>query len=286
MKRRSGFLVVRFEEPTRTDFYLRPIEGNDDPEPVIRNVPYKFGPVLLKHGRILALTDWEAPNLRIVEVCRRRGSEAEFLDVVPCSDLPIQDWTASDEWIFVFYLRELQTEIKVFDPSGVPIGHIPVNPEDTTRLLGGSQEGDELFLEQESFTKPIQLCRYSTKSGKTGLWAERKVPFEARDFSHTQTWFTARDGTHIPIFLVGHRDVLGRGAHPTIMTSYGAHGISMTPQFSAFVAVLLERGCLFALPNIRGGSEFGTEWHHAARRRHRQVAFDDFLSAAEWLALG
>ena len=85
------------------------------------------------------------------------------------------------------------------------------------------------------------------------------------------------------MFLVGRRDVLENGTHPAIMTSYGGYGVSMTPQFSVLVALMMERGCLFALPNIRGGSEFGSDWHHAAKRRNRQIAFDDFLSAAEWL---
>jgi len=85
------------------------------------------------------------------------------------------------------------------------------------------------------------------------------------------------------MFLVGRREVLSSGRHPTIMTSYGGFGISMTPQFSVFVAFLMERGCLFALPNIRGGSEFGSQWHSAVKRQQRQLAFDDFVAAAEWL---
>jgi prolyl oligopeptidase len=85
------------------------------------------------------------------------------------------------------------------------------------------------------------------------------------------------------MLLMGRRDVLDGGAHPTIMTSYGGYGLSMTPQFSVFVAFLAERGCLFALPNIRGGSEFGAQWHQAAKRRNRQTAYTDFLCAAEWL---
>ena len=85
------------------------------------------------------------------------------------------------------------------------------------------------------------------------------------------------------MFLVGRRDVLANGPHPTIMTSYGGYGVAMTPRFSVFVSFLMERGCLFALPNIRGGSEFGANWHNAAKRRNRQVAIDDFLGAAEWL---
>jgi prolyl oligopeptidase len=85
------------------------------------------------------------------------------------------------------------------------------------------------------------------------------------------------------MFLVGRPEVLEGGPHPTLMTSYGGYGVPMTPQFSVFVAFLLERGCLFALPNIRGGSEFGVKWHWAARGRNRQVAFDDFIAAAAWL---
>jgi prolyl oligopeptidase len=85
------------------------------------------------------------------------------------------------------------------------------------------------------------------------------------------------------MYLMGRHDVLAGGAHPIIMTSYGGYGVSMTPQFSVFVAFLVERGCLFAMPNIRGGCEFGAEWHNAAKRRNRQTAYDDFLAAAEWL---
>ena len=109
------------------------------------------------------------------------------------------------------------------------------------------------------------------------------MPFDSADYSYSQIWFMSKDGTRIPMYLVGRRDVLEKSGNPTIMTSYGGYGVSMTPQFSVFVAFLMERGCLFALPNIRGGSEFGVEWHNAAKRRNRQTAYDDFLCAAEWL---
>ncbi len=278
-----GFLVVRFQENAVTDFYLWPFEGTDDPEPVILNARYMFGPLLLKNGRILAVTDREAPNLRIVEVRRCKGLEPEFLDVVPCGDLPIQNWTVSGNRIFVSHLRKLQTEIGIFDLSGKLLGQVPGSKWDTVRLLGSSEDGDELFFEKESFTKPVQICSYCPGKSEVTLWAERKIPFESERFRHTQVWFPAKDGTQIPMFLVGRQEVIEGGAHATVMTSYGGYGVPMTPQFSVFVAFLIERGCLFALPNIRGGSEFGAEWHNAAKRRNRQVVFDDFLSAAEWL---
>ena len=127
-------------------------------------------PLLLKDGRILAVTDREAPNFRIVEVRRRKGLDPEFLDVVPSSDLPIQNWTVCGDRIFVSYLRDIQTEIEIFDLSGKPLGQVPVNKWDTVRLLGSSEDGDELFFEQESFTKPVQICSYlPAKSEVTAL---------------------------------------------------------------------------------------------------------------------
>lgn len=278
-----GFLIVWFEETTVVDFYVWSFGHAGEPEPVVRNAHYMFGPLLLKNGRILAVIDRDAPNLRIVEVHRRPGCDPEFRDIVPACELPIQSWTVCGDKILVSYLRRLQTEIKIFGLSGEALGRVPVNKWETVRLLGSSQDGDELFLEQESFTKPLQICSYRPAKSQVIPWAQRTVPFDSRLFRHTQAWFFAKDGMEIPMFLVGRGEVLEGGAHPTIMTSYGGYGVSMTPQFSVFVSFLIERGCLFALPNIRGGSEFGSAWHDAAKRRHRQVAFDDFLAAAEWL---
>lgn len=277
-----GFLVVRFGEKTLSDFYLQLLDAQDAPHPVISDAVYKFGPVLVKDRRVLAITDRGSSNLRIVEVVPHRGSQADFVDLVPPTDNPIRDWIATPSRIFVSYLRKLQTEIHVFDLSGNWLGQLPIDPEDTVRLQGCAEDDDEIFFEQEAFTKPIQVCSYSTNRG-VKQWASRNVPCDFSDFDHARVWFPASDGTKIPMVLVGRREVLKGGPVPTVMTGYGGYGVSMTPQFSVFVTSLMERGCLFALPNIRGGAEFGVAWHDAAKRRNRQVAIDDFLAAASWL---
>ena len=282
-KHQIGFLIFRFLDRTLTDFYVWPLGGEGAPELVLRDAEYRFGPTLLCDGRILAITDRECPNLRIVEVRPRNGMEPEFIDLIPASDVPIQSWIMTEERIFVSYLRMMRTQVKVFDLGCNRLSELALPDADTLHLVGASEAGDELFVEVESFTKPIQTYSYAVKDALARLWASRPVPFECRDFAHMQVWFDAKDGTRIPMFMAGRRGVLEGGCCPTIMTSYGGYGVPMTPQFSVFVAFLMERGCLFALPNIRGGSEFGVGWHAAARRRSRQVAVDDFLSAAEWL---
>lgn len=278
-----GFFLVRFNDRTSIDFYLWPIESTQAPETVIRNADYKFGPVPMNSGRILAITDRSAPNFRIVEVCRNSASQWEFRDIVPESDSPIQNWAVIANHIFVSYFRKLQSEIKIFDFSGKEIGDVPVLKRDTIRFLPNSNAEDELFFERESFTRPVETCSFSLSKSQVTLWTRRTVPVDRNEFDQKQVWFRSKDDTEIPMFLVGRRELIQGGPHPTIMTSYGAYGVSMTPQFSVFVAFMMERGCLFALPNIRGGSEFGMEWHDAAKRRKRQVAIDDFLGAAEWL---
>jgi prolyl oligopeptidase len=278
-----GFLVIRFGENIASSFYLWKFGSTNKPDAVIRDVPYQFGPSLIDDDRILAITNHDAPNLKIVEVRRGPHSEAEFVDVVPHSDSRIQSWVPQKDRIFVSYLRRLQTVIEIFDLSGKRTGEVPVHERDTARLVGASEDGREIFFDRESFTKPPETCICHTTDSTITIWAKRSVPIDSDGFRHTRVSFSAKDGTEIPMFLVGRDEILEAGAHPTIMTSYGGYGVPMTPQFSVFVAFLIERGCLFALPSIRGGSEFGSTWHEAAKRCHRQVAFDDFIAAAEWL---
>jgi prolyl oligopeptidase len=278
-----GFLMLHFGEKTLTDFLLWSMDGTRDPELIIRQAEYKFGPLLLQDGRILAITDREAANFQIVEVRPRRDQEPEFKDLVPESGAIIQDWSVAGGQIFVSYVRKLKTEVDIFDLAGKRLGHLPLEDSSTVRFTGGFEDVSELLFEQESFVQPIEIQRYSPKDGKVSLFASRRVPLDTKGFDYTQAWFTASDGTRISMYLVARRDVLNRGSHPTVMTSYGGYGVAMTPQFSVFVAFLMERGCLFALPNIRGGSECGVVWHEAAKRRNRQVAIDDFLSAGDWL---
>lgn len=280
---RIGFLLNRFLERTLTDFYVGSFDSTGSPKQVVKDAEYVLVPRILDSGRIFAITDRDAPNFRIVEVLESQLGRTEFRDIVPTGDAAIQDWSVAGDRILVSYYRNLQSEIIVFNFYGKRIGEVPAGDSETLRIVGGSEESDELIFERESFTKPIQLCRYSPSRSESTIWAERSIPFDSSRFQHVQAWFKSKDETEIPIFLVGRREVLEAGTHPAIMTSYGGYGVPMTPQFSVFVAFLMERGCLFALPNIRGGSEFGTKWYEAAKRRNRQVAFDDFLSAARWL---
>lgn len=277
-----GLLVYRFLDKMYTDFYVWGMGSNTPPQPIFRNAEYSFAPRFLG-ARILAVTDRDAPNRRIVEVRPRKFADPLFFDLVRERHAEIRNWLVTANHVVVAYARGGSTELEVFDSYGKHLGQVPCRFDETARLVSGDVADDEIFIERESFARPHEIDRYSLRSKTHVPWARRHLPFDSASCGHAEVTFPSKDGTSIPMFLVGRPEVLAGGRHPAIMTSYGGYGIPMTPQFSVLVTCLVERGCLFALPNIRGGSEFGAEWHSAAKRGNRQVAFDDFLSAAQWL---
>ena len=279
---RLGVIVYKLLDKIETRFYVKPFLGKADPELILSTSDYSFAPLLLR-DRIIAITNRNAPKYRIVEIKLKNETEPQFIDIVPESDASIRQFVVAGGRIFISYLKQTSTEIKIFDLQGRSLGSLPVSPDATVRLFGGSQEKDEFFLETESFTQPSSVYRYRSQSTEPSLWSKLTIPFDSDHYDHMRVWYPSTDGTAIPMFLMGRREILKSGMHPVIMTAYGGYGIPMTPKFSVLVNFMAERGCLFALPNIRGGSEFGEEWHTAAKRRNRQTAFDDFLSAAEWL---
>ena len=281
-RKRLGFFVYQFLEKTLTDIYLKPFEGEGLPRPILRGIDYSLG-LRFVNDRILAITDREAPNRRIVEIRLHVNGEHEWIDVIPERNYRMCRWLVVGDRLFVSYMKQQMHQVRIFDLSGKELGEMPIRSDETLRMVDGSPESDGLLLETESFTEPIEIFRYSTRTNERTRWSKRNIPFDASNYGHSQVSYTSKDGITIPMYLVGRHEVLGGTDNPTIMTSYGGYGVSMTPQFSVFVAFLMERGCLFALPNIRGGSEFGAGWRNAAKRRNRQTAYDDFLCAAEWL---
>ena len=277
-----GFLVYKFSKHIVTSFFLKTIESTTSPELIFADLCSAFAPRLLP-DKILASTDRDAPNRRIVELRPHKNGTLDWIDVVPEAELRISGWLVAGDHILVSYIRQTEPCLLVFDLSGRKIHEMRFRSDETVHLIAGAPESNEFLVETESFTEPPCLWRYPDGYRTSVVWAKRNTSLEVESYAHTKVWYKSSDGTPIPMSLMGRRNVLERGTHPVVMTAYGGYGVSMTPRFSAFVAFLVECGCVFALPNIRGGSEFGETWHSAAKRRNRQVAFDDFLAAAEWL---
>jgi prolyl oligopeptidase len=274
--------ATRFLEKTLSDIYIKSLEGDDPPESMFRGMDYSLGLRVLG-DRFFAITDRAAPNRRIVEIRFQANGEQKWVDIVPEADTPISNWFVAGDQILVSYLKTFTQRILIFGLNGQRRGTVSVRADETARIVSASPESDEILIETQSFLEPITIFRHSVRNNTRKLWVRHNIPFDSVNYRHSQISYPSKDGIHIPMYLVGRKDIFHADNNPVVMTAYGGFGLSMTPQFSIFVSFLLERGCLFALPNIRGGSEFGLEWHNAAKRRNRQTAYDDFLCAAEWL---
>src|SRR5260370_20040735 len=220
---RIGFLVYRFPEKTRTDFHLQRWESETAPDHILKDADYSFGPTFFR-GRILAITDCDAPNLRIVELRLRPGAEPEWIDLIPESDSRILRWAVAGDRILTLSGKAMDRQIRVYgltgDLAGRKTEEVTVNPEETYRIAGASPDSSEVFLERESFTDPVRIVRYSPERKECALWAKKTVPAAPSDVSHTRTWYSSKDGTRIPVYLVGRQGVFAGGFHRAIMPSY------------------------------------------------------------------
>src|SRR5208282_2445376 len=168
-KKRLAFFVYWFLEKTLTDIYLQPFHRATWPELIFSKIDYSLG-LRLMDDKILAITDREAPNRRIVTIRLRKNREHEWIDVVPETDTPISNWLVVGDSIYVSYRKEMIHRIFIFDLYGTKLGEIPIQSDETLRLIDGSTDSHEVLLETESFTEPIGIFRYSAKTNERTLW--------------------------------------------------------------------------------------------------------------------
>jgi prolyl oligopeptidase len=250
---------------------------------ICENVPMPFGPFFYRE-RLFAHWFQGTPNGKIVELDVTNGRLSRV--IVPEWDAPIHQCSISANRLYVSYLVGTETVVRIWSLDGACLGNLPLDAGHTWRILPGhAHQTDEFFLECQSFNKAPALFRCQGATAERTLWAQRYAPSSATSIVARKLTYLSRDGAEIAISLVSSGDPASLRNCPVIMTAYGGFGLTLTPQFSAFVSVMLELGFLFAVPEIRGGGEHGRQWHEAARGRNRQIAFDDFISAAEWLCM-
>jgi prolyl oligopeptidase len=173
--------------------------------------------------------------------------------------------------------------VRVFDLKGKHIRDIEFPGLGTATGFQGKRTDKETFYGFTSFATPTTIYRYDVASGQSTVWRRPKLAFDPESYETTQVFYPSKDGTHIPMFL-SHKKALKRdGKNPTLLYGYGGFNISLSPSFSAGALAWMELGGLYAVPNLRGGGEYGEEWHQAGTKLKKQNVFDDFIAAATWL---
>jgi prolyl oligopeptidase len=266
----------------KSEFYVQDLKAGGPIMPIVNTIPACFQGDIAD-GIVYLQTNWKAPNWKIMGVPLENPSQDHWKDVVPESSSRLEDFRLAGKKIIAQYSHNASSELKVFNADGSAAGEIALPQIGTVAAISGRWKNDEAFLSFQSFAIPSTVYRYNVEKHDLTVWAKPNVPVDANAFEVKQVWYESKDKTRIPMFLFYKKGLKLDGTNPALMTAYGGFDVSETPQFRDDAIVWAEHGGVFALPTLRGGGEFGEDWHHAGMLDKKQNVFDDFFGAAEWL---
>ncbi len=228
-------------------------------------------------------TDRDAPRGKLIAIDTQHPEKANWKTVVEQGADKLEDVNVVDNLFLIGYLKDAKTEVRVHDLRGKFLRSVDLPGIGTAAGFGGKRKDKETFYSFTSFISPTTIYRYDPETGKSSIFKQPKVDFDATKYETKQVFYNSKDGTRIPMFLTYKKGLKLDGQNPTLLYAYGGFDISLTPGFSIPTVVWLEMGGIYAQPNLRGGGEYGEDWHLAGTKAKKQNVFDDFIAAAEWL---
>ncbi len=243
-----------------------------------------FWPVDHKDGKIIIMTDYQAPKYKVISVDINKYQEENWEDLVPEKKTEVlENISFGGDKMILNYLKDARSKVVVCDLDGTYKYDIELPAIGTVGSIAADKDEDLAFFSFTSFTYPTSVFKYDIKNNKTELYWEPKIDFEASAYEMKQVFYPSKDGTQIPMFIVHKKGLNLNGNNPAWLHGYGGFNISKTPSFSVSRVVWLENGGIFVLANLRGGGEYGEEWHQAGTKMNKQNVFDDFIYAAKYL---
>ncbi|MYN45692.1 prolyl oligopeptidase family serine peptidase [Pseudoduganella sp. FT93W] len=228
-------------------------------------------------------TERDAPRGRVVAIDIRKPGVASWKQLVPESANTMVSASLVNNQLVIDYLSDAHSLVKVFDLKGKPLHDIELPGIGSAGGFGGKRGDSETFYSYTSFTTPTTIYRHDLKTNKSSVYRQPRVDFDPSAFEVRQEFYTSRDGTRVPMFIVAKKGLKHDGSNPTYLYGYGGFNVSLTPAFSVANLAWLEMGGVYVVPNLRGGGEYGEAWHAAGTKLQKQNVFDDFIGAAEWL---
>ena len=231
--------------------------------------------------KLLIMTDKEAPNGKIITADAKNIS-APWVDFIPESENVLSPSTGSG-YIFAHYMKDAISQVMQYDYEGNLIREVELPGVGTVGGFSGKKEDSTLYFSFSNYITAGTIYSYNPDAGNAEVYEKPEVKFNADEYESKQVFYTSKDGTRVPMIISHKKGVKLNGKNPTILYGYGGFNVSVTPGFSVTNAVWMENGGVYAVPNIRGGGEYGKEWHDAGTQMQKQNVFDDFIAAAEYL---
>jgi prolyl oligopeptidase len=268
--------AVFVRDLSKGDTAFRPVIGDigNDTFEVIDNVG----------SELLIRTNYKAPNWRVVRVDPSRPQEANWTDVLPERPEPLENAGTAGGKLFATYLKDVTTRAYVYDLTGKLEHEVTLPGLGVAGGFGGTREAKDVFYTFESMTVPPTIYRYDIASQQSAVFRKPDVPgYDSSGYETKQVFYPSKDGTKIPMFIVHRKGLTLDGNNPTLLYAYGGFNVIQSPAFSAARLAILEQGVVYASANLRGGGEYGEQWHQQGMKLRKQNVFDDFIAAAEWL---
>jgi prolyl oligopeptidase len=272
----------------KNELFLRDLKAGQDlkttpPVELTSGKDFHYSGEIFK-GKLYITTNEDAPHFHLFVVDAASPSRANWKEIIPAEDGILQGIAIVDGKILAQYEQNASSQLKLFDLDGKELGDVKLPGIGSIEGLGGHWDRKETFFGFQSFTVPPSVYQVELASRKSSLWDKVSAPgIDPSAFEVRQVWYTSKDGTKVPMFVFHKKGLQLNGKNPTLLTGYGGFNVSLTPTFSGGRYLWLEHGGVFAVANLRGGSEFGEEWHRAGMLDKKQNVFDDFISAAEFL---
>jgi len=266
---------------SRTELFVMDREKEKDFRPVVEGEDALSDAQVLDDGLYLH-TNLDAPKYRLLKVDPADPSRESWTELIPESDAVLESARVIAGRLFAVYLENATSRIRVLPREGGEAVDVPLPSTGSVPGISGEHDGEEVFFPFMSFHIPLAVYRMSMEDMKPVLFDEMKIPLKADEFEIRAEWYASKDGTKVSMFVGKKKGLEPDGNRPVLLTGYGGFNISLTPYFSPMLAMWMEAGGVFGVPNLRGGAEYGEEWHRGGMLEKKQNVFDDFHAAGEW----
>lgn len=268
--------------------FVKELKGKEATAPggvveLFKDFDAKYDYIDNEGGVLWFFTDKDAPRGKVIAVDLKKPAAADWKVLIPEAPETLRTVTSVGGRLLASYLKDAYSQVKIFDTKGKALGDLALPGIGSVYGLGGKRKENETFFMYTGYTTPGTVFRYDVKANKSEVFKAPKVLFSPDDYTTEQVFYTSKDGTKVPMFLVHRKGIEKNGQNPTYLYGYGGFNVAITPSFSVANLMWMEMGGVLAVANLRGGGEYGEEWHKAGTKLQKQNVFDDFIAAAEWL---
>ena len=279
------FLILYVSETTSGNaLYYKDLEkGDTEFKPISTNFESDFSVIDNVDGKLLIVTNYNAPKKKIFILDTDNPDESNWTDLIPESENVLRNVDVAGGKMILNYTQDASSRIYVYTMEGEMEKEIELPGIGNVGGFSGNKDDDIGFYTFTSFTSPSTIFKYNVSEGESTIFRTSEIDFDMNEYETKQIFYKSKDGTEIPMFITHKKGIEMNGTNPTLLYGYGGFNISIMPRFSISNLILLENGGIYAVANLRGGGEYGEEWHEAGTKLQKQNVFDDFISAAEYL---